>query len=86
MIINWEENIHALHNILERLSIRDQYGNTLQHDAGFERWKEIAYEARDTDNTIFFIGNGASASMASHFSADITKTYISGLKSLLISH
>jgi len=74
MIINWAENIRALHNILETLSIRDQYGNTLQHDEGFERWKEITFKARDADNTIFLVGNGASASMASHFSADLSKT------------
>jgi D-sedoheptulose 7-phosphate isomerase len=73
MVINWTENIHALHNILKGLSIRDQYGNALQHDEGFERWKKITFRARDTDDTIFFVGNGASASMASHFSADITK-------------
>jgi D-sedoheptulose 7-phosphate isomerase len=70
---DWAENIQTLHNILKRLSIWDQYGNPLQHDEGFERWKEIVFEARDTDNTIFFMGNGASASMASHFSADVTK-------------
>ncbi|PIE35383.1 phosphoheptose isomerase [candidate division KSB3 bacterium] len=38
-----------------------------------EQWTKKALLLRQNDKTLFFAGNGASASMASHFSADVAK-------------
>ena len=69
----WEQSVLILSNVLRELSIRDFSGHHFPHDEGLERWKEMALEIKKTERTIFFIGNGASASMASHIAADIAK-------------
>ncbi len=42
-------------------------------DQAFSVWKGMTEELRDQGKIIYLIGNGASASMASHFSADLAK-------------
>lgn len=42
-------------------------------DDGFERLKDLTEATRKKHKTIFLIGNGASASMASHIAADLCK-------------
>lgn len=70
---NWLELRQALEASLAGLSVRDLSGVELTGDAGFAAWLEIGERIRCEDKTIFLIGNGASASMASHFSADLAK-------------
>ena len=73
MVSNWEQNILTVSTILRRLSIRDRSGQELMHDEAIQHWKELALRIRNTWKTVFFVGNGASASLASHFAADIAK-------------
>ncbi|EFL50880.1 putative phosphoheptose isomerase [Solidesulfovibrio fructosivorans JJ]] len=46
---------------------------TLDQDEGFRRWCAMCYDIRLTGKTIYFVGNGASAAMASHMAADFSK-------------
>ena len=69
----WTNKISTIAYVLERLSVRDADGNEVAQDFGFSQLTEIALKAVRSGNTIFFIGNGASASMASHFAADLSK-------------
>jgi len=69
----WVQNIQALSDILNNISIRDSFSNALRPDAAIQKWKELTLKLRESDKAIFFIGNGASASMASHFAADVAK-------------
>lgn len=48
-------------------------GHALDTDQGFEHWREWTVQVRDRGKTVYLIGNGASASMASHFAADLAK-------------
>lgn len=48
-------------------------GQVLSADDGFARWKKTAEACRAARRAIYLIGNGASASMASHFAADLAK-------------
>lgn len=48
-------------------------GEALSLDEALDRWLSLAVRVKAADNTIFFVGNGASASMASHMAADLTK-------------
>lgn len=59
--------------LLSNLDCTDRAGQTLEVDAGFRTWKSAAETCRRDRRTIYLIGNGASASMASHFSADLAK-------------
>lgn len=58
-------------------SQREEYSDS---DSGLQKWESLTSETRQSDGTIYFIGNGASASMASHMSLDVTKN--GGIKSL----
>ena len=69
----WRDNISKLTAILEKLSIHDKEGNEIALDEGFSLWKKLTMKVRKSGNRAFFIGNGASASMASHFAADLGK-------------
>ena len=73
MIRGWKQNIVDLHTNLQKLSVRDPLGHEFDCDEAFKKWIDMALTIRNENYTIFFIGNGASASMASHFSADIRK-------------
>lgn len=71
--MNWLENIDHLGRILNNLSVRNIDGNEIAVDQGFSEWQSITSELRAEGRTAFLIGNGASASMASHFAADLSK-------------
>lgn len=59
--------------LLSALSCTTRAGKTLAPDEGFAEWKEAAEACRGARRAIYLIGNGASASMASHFAADLAK-------------
>jgi D-sedoheptulose 7-phosphate isomerase len=42
-------------------------------DRAFSRWRDWTLQVRCRRRTIFLVGNGASASMASHMAADLAK-------------
>lgn len=69
----WTANILALHDLLQRMSIRDSLGKELTPDNAIEKWTRATLEVRDAGRSVFLVGNGASASMASHFAADVAK-------------
>jgi len=69
----WKENIAQLYEILGRLCICDHVGKELSHDEAFSEWKKLTVQLRSDNRTLYLIGNGASASMASHISADLGK-------------
>jgi D-sedoheptulose 7-phosphate isomerase len=67
----WETNISELKACLEALSVRGADGTTLEPDTAFARLRETTSAIVQAGNSVYFIGNGASASMASHISADL---------------
>ncbi len=70
---DWQQSVDVLQKVLLRLSISDCQTEELCPDAAFELWQHSAVGLRNKKGTIFFVGNGASASMASHFAADLAK-------------
>lgn len=70
---NWSNNISRLTSSLGNLSVKDASSNELGEENGFSLWKEWTIRAGSQNRCIFFVGNGASASMAGHFAADIAK-------------
>ncbi len=69
----WKDHVQQLQNVLSGCSFRDRQGAELEADRGFQEWKRLADEIRAARLTIYLVGNGASASMASHFAADLAK-------------
>jgi len=73
-MITWPTYISQLNDILSRFSVRDAGNNEVGREVGFSLWKDLTVGLRSSGNRAFFIGNGASASMASHFAADLAKS------------
>lgn len=72
-MISWKQNISQLYSVLEKLSVRNTDQKELGCEEGFSCWKELTLQVGSHNRFIYFIGNGASASMASHFAVDILK-------------
>jgi D-sedoheptulose 7-phosphate isomerase len=72
-VTTWQQDIDELHALLGGISFRDGARRDMNIDQGFARWRDLTVELRDANGTIYLIGNGASASMASHFAADLAK-------------
>ncbi|MCP4138371.1 MAG: SIS domain-containing protein [bacterium] len=69
----WISYTEQLRSVQEKLSVRDLSGKELGHEPGFSEWKKQTLRVRSEEKCAYFAGNGASASMASHFSTDIAK-------------
>jgi D-sedoheptulose 7-phosphate isomerase len=69
----WADYFAALCSGLNDLAITDNSGRQLTVEDGFERWVAITHDVQTRGQNLYLIGNGASASMASHFAADACK-------------
>ncbi len=65
--------IHTLSLALKGLKVADFHGNEIAPDDGLMQWCNLTEEIRKANATVYFVGNGASAMMASHMAADATK-------------
>lgn len=72
-MMSWINNVELLKDNLQSLSVRDGSSEEIESNLGFQRWTDYTLEVRKARKTVFLIGNGASASMASHVAADLAK-------------
>lgn len=68
----WSGYIANVTNALSSMVVTDAEFGVIDPEEGFARWCAMA-RRRTAEGFLHFIGNGASASLASHFAADITK-------------
>lgn len=71
--MNWLSHAKELNLIMNGLSVFESSGTETSIDNAFLLWKKTTLAIREEKKTIFLIGNGASASMASHVAADLGK-------------
>jgi len=69
----WNGNTSRLKTLLDSLSVTGVDGALLPADEAFARWRDMSVSVRGSGRVIYLIGNGASASMASHIAADLAK-------------
>jgi D-sedoheptulose 7-phosphate isomerase len=69
----WERYVESYRVALGGLSVTDEVAEPIERDEGLSRWVACALAVRRTRGTVYLIGNGASASMASHVAADLAK-------------
>ncbi len=69
----WTNNISNLTSCLNSLSAQDDSGCAIDTDLAFSKWTNETIKVRKKRNTVYLIGNGASASMSSHTAADLAK-------------
>ena len=72
-MVNWKKHIEKINLIISNLLILNENGKELNIDEGFNILVNKLIEIKEGKKNLFVIGNGASASMASHFSADLAK-------------
>ena len=70
---SWKDHVHELADLLKTLSFCGEDGCEIGAEAGFTAWQTMTLRLRGNRGTIFLVGNGASASMASHVAADLAK-------------
>ena len=73
LLTPWKKEIDELRRILYKLSFSGCDGAEYSADEGFKIWQELTIDVRKKKRSIYLLGNGASASMASHFAADLAK-------------
>jgi len=71
--MDWLQNINKLSELLKNLSVKDARQKELGYENGFKLWSDMGLACKNLEKCVYFVGNGASASMASHFSADLAK-------------
>jgi len=69
----WSKYVDETAKCLQSLAVSDGNGNPLDNETAFTLWNDLTVQARGQKKTIFLIGNGASASIASHVAADLAK-------------
>jgi D-sedoheptulose 7-phosphate isomerase len=70
---SWATCVSDLQATLARLETTGPGQAALSPDEAFARFKAATEAVRQTGRVIYLVGNGASASMASHFAADLAK-------------
>jgi len=68
--MSWMNTVKCLTDCLGNLLVSDGEGETMDVEAGFKSLCYISQDLKDRTGTIFLVGNGASASMASHVAAN----------------
>lgn len=71
--MQWQKTIERLQQALSALEVTDRQKQAVAPDRAFAIWLEMAEDIRRAKKSVYLIGNGASASMASHFAADLAK-------------
>lgn len=71
--MTWLNHAKELNCVMNDLSAFKNDGAETGIDTAFLLWKKTTLLIREEKRTIFLIGNGASASMASHAAADLAK-------------
>ncbi|OQX06257.1 MAG: hypothetical protein BWK76_26470 [Desulfobulbaceae bacterium A2] len=71
--ISWQQQCRIFGEVLQQASIRDAGGNELGPERGLDDWVAQTRQLRTRRGRLFLAGNGASASMASHFATDLAK-------------
>lgn len=70
---NWTDHIADLHALMSRLSCRQGRRQDIGAGPAFAVWRRLTLALRRQRRTVYLVGNGASASMASHMAADLAK-------------
>ena len=65
--------LRDLHNSLNHMIVTDRDAHELTQEHGLLEWCRMCHEAKFAGHTMYFVGNGASATMASHMAADFSK-------------
>jgi len=75
--------IEVVNKRLKSISCTDSEGNPIATQKALDLWRSFALVVKSNDKIQYFIGNGASATMASHMALDCSKN--AGLRSFALN-
>lgn len=67
----WQTHINEIKDILLSLSVKDRNGLVIETDTAFKQLQNYTLGVLERGKTIYFIGNGGSASIANEASANL---------------
>lgn len=70
---NFHKYVDYLKAGLDKMRVIDASGNEFSPDDGISKWAQYVLQAQKQGKTVFFAGNGASATMSEHMSSDLFK-------------
>jgi D-sedoheptulose 7-phosphate isomerase len=73
MIERWDEYVATIAGGLRDMRVTDAAGAAVAADEAFGRWVDLTRETHDRGGSVFIVGNGGSAGMASHLATDACK-------------
>ncbi len=65
--------VETVASSLRNMAVTDRSETPLTQEEGLARWCDLTREMQQADRTMYFTGNGASAAMSGHMSADASK-------------
>jgi D-sedoheptulose 7-phosphate isomerase len=68
---NWQTHLNEIKDLLLSLSVTDINGHDIDTDTAFKQLQNYALGVLERRKTIYFIGNGGSASIANEVSANL---------------
>ena len=69
----WSSYIDTIAKGLHGIAVTDHAGASVSAADGFARWVAMTRTTHERDGSLYLIGNGGSAGMASHMAADAAK-------------
>lgn len=69
----YREYLGFIFDHLSKVMVSEGNGDELDVEEGFRKWSEIGLAAKEKGACMYFVGNGASAMMASHMAVDASK-------------
>ena len=79
----FNQYIEVVNDRLKSIACTDIDGNPIATQKALDLWRSLAIAVKSNDKTQYFIGNGASATMASHMALDCSKN--AGLRSFALN-
>ena len=79
-MIDFKSYVDSIHSYLNKMQVTDCNRQVIDQEEGLTKWCDLTANVKQLNSTMYFVGNGASAMMASHMAADATKN--GGLRSL----
>jgi len=72
-MIEFKAYFDSVSAALKNLIATDSRGQLMDSEESLTKWCRVIRIAKETNHTVYIVGNGASAMMASHMAADATK-------------
>ena len=70
---SFHDYVDYVKDSLDKTQAIDSQGRQMDSNAGIQEWARLTLDVHKNGGTVFFAGNGASATMAEHMSADLYK-------------